>query len=152
MTGKSLESQLRVRLIHLLLQCRGHNTIDFTYFGQNVERLDAQAVPTHLGVVRGVQVRSRGRREHTTGPAPQQASGAAVTVPPAWLPLCQQPYGDIDSADRRCGSRARTSSNLVHTSDLVLLCVACQWVRQDHEPSCTTPIYPGKRGPRVYGL
>src|SRR5216683_1612816 len=76
MTSQRLESQLRVRLIDPLLQRRGHNAIDFTYFGQNVERLDAQAVPAHLGVVRSVQER----------------------------------------------------------------------VRQDHYPSRTTPIYPGKRG------
>src|SRR5262244_1713719 len=102
MAGQRLEGQLRVRLIHPLLQRRGHNAIDFTYFGQNVERLDAQAVPAHLGVLRGVQEWSRGWRKHATSPASQQASGAPVTVPPAWLLFCQQPYGDIDSANHRC--------------------------------------------------
>src|ERR687887_2886844 len=99
--SQGLESQLWVRLVHLLLQRWGHDSIDFTDFGQNVKRLDAQAMPAYLGVVCGVQERSCGWREHTTGPAPQQASGAPVTVPPPWLLLGQQPYGDIDSADRR---------------------------------------------------
>src|SRR5215510_2546702 len=107
MASQRLEGQLRVCLIDPLLQRRGHNVIDLTYFGQNVECLDAQAMPAHLGVVRGAQEWSRGRREHATGPAPQQASGAVVTVPPAWLPCCQQPYGDIDSADRRRGQQGK---------------------------------------------
>src|SRR5262244_449870 len=101
MASQKLEGQLRVCLIHPLLQRRGHNAIDFTYFGQNVERLDTHAMPPHLCVVRGVQERSCGWCEHATGPASQQASGASVTVPPAWLLLYQQPYGDIDSADSR---------------------------------------------------
>ena len=135
-----------MRLIHPLLQRRGHNAIDVTYFGQNIERLDAQAMPAHLGIVRGVQERSRRRREHTTGPAPQQASGAAVTVPPAWLPFCQQPYGDIDSADRRCRQQGKNLVKPGAYRDLVCLSVTCQRVRQDHYPSRTTPIYAGKRG------
>src|SRR5262245_43474105 len=102
MTSQGLESQLRVRLIHPLLQRWGHNAIDFTYFGQNVERLDAQAMPAHLCIMCGVQEWSRGGRKHATGSASQQASSATVTVPPPWLMFCQQPYGDIDSADYRC--------------------------------------------------
>src|SRR5262245_32819890 len=87
--SQGLKSQLRVRLVDSVLQHRAHNAIDFTYFGQNVEGLDAQAMPAHLAVVCCVQERSRGWREYTAGPAPQQASGTPVTVPPAWLPLCQ---------------------------------------------------------------
>jgi len=149
MTSQSLESQLRVRLIDPLLQRWGHNAIDFAYFGQNIERLDAQAMSAHLGVVRSVQERSRGRCEHATGSAPQQASGTPVTVTPAWLPFWQQPYGDIDSADRQCRQQ---SKNLVKPGayhHLVLLGVTRQRVRQDHYPSRTTPIHPGKRGHSV---
>src|SRR5882757_1679927 len=149
MTGQRLESQLWMRLIDSLLQRRGHNAIDFAYFGQNVERLDAQAMPAHLGVVRGVQERSRGWREHATGPTPQQASGAPVTVSPAWLPFCQQPDGDINSTDRRCRQEGKNLVKPGAYRDLVLLGVTCQRVYQDHYPSRTTPIYPGKRGHSV---
>src|SRR5712691_4909299 len=145
MTGQRLESQLWMRLIDSLLQRRGHNAIDFTYFGQNVERLDAQAMPAHLVVVRGVQERSRGRREHTAGPAPQQASGAPITVPPAWLPLCQQADRDIDSADRRRWEQGKNVVKLRTYRDLVLLGVTCERVRQDHHPPGTTAIHPGNR-------
>src|SRR5215475_2884045 len=132
MTGQRLEGQLRVRFIHPLLQRRGHDAIDFTYFGQNVERLDAQAVPAYLCIMCGVQEWSRGWRKHTTGPASQQASSPAVTVPPPWLLFCQQPYRDINSADRK---RREQGKNLLKPGayhDLVLLRVACQRVRQDH--------------------
>src|SRR6266849_1060097 len=132
MARQAPEGQLRMRLVHLLLPRRGHDAIDFTYFGQNVERLDAQAVPAHLCVVRGVQERSRGRREHTTGPAPQQASSAAVAVPPAWLPLCQQPYGDIDSADRRRREQSKDVGKPGAYRDLVLMGVMGERVRQDY--------------------
>src|SRR5262245_37438848 len=107
MASQRLERQLRVRLIHPLLQRRGHDAIALTYFGQNVERLDAQAVPAHLCIMCGVQEWSRGWCEHATGPASQQASGASVTVPPAWPLLYQQPYGDIDSTDRRCRQQGK---------------------------------------------
>jgi len=130
--SQGLESQLRVRLVHLLLQRWGHDAIDFTDFRQNVERLDAQAMPAYLGVVRGVQERSCGWREHTTGPAPQQASGAPVTVPPAWLLLCQQPYGDIDSADCRRRKQGEDVVKPRADRDLVLLGITRQRVRQDY--------------------
>src|SRR4030095_361907 len=118
----------------------------FTYFGQNVERLDAQAMPAHLCIICGVQEWSRGWRKHATGPASQQASSAAVTVPPPWLLFCQQSYGDIDSTDRRCRQQGKNLVKPGAYHDLVLLVVACQRVRQDYEPSRTTPIHPGKRG------
>src|SRR5262245_21135870 len=149
MTSQGLEGQFRVRFIHPMLQHRGHNAIDFTYFGQNVKRLDAQAVPAYLGVVRGVQERSRGWRKHATSPAPQQASGAPVTVPPAWLLFCQQPYGDINSADRKRREQGQDIVKPRAYCDLVLLGVTRQCVRQDYEPSRPAAIYPGKRGHRV---
>src|SRR5262245_17840714 len=132
MTGQRLEGQLRVRLIHPLLQRRGHDAIDFTYFGQNVECLDTQAMPAHLCVVRGVQERSGGWCEHATGPASQQVSGASVTVPPAWPLLYQQPYGDIDSADGRGRKQGKDLVKPGAYRDLVLLGVTGERVRQDY--------------------
>src|SRR4029453_15903770 len=104
------------------------------------------AVPAHLGVVRGVQERSRRWRKHATGPATQQASSAPVTVSPPWPLFCQQPYGDIDSADRRCRKRGKNVFEPGTERDLVLLGVTRQRVRQDHKPACAAPIHPGKRG------
>ena len=106
LTGQGLESQLRVRLIDPVLQRRSHHTIDFTYFGQNVERLDAQAVPAHLVVVRcpgrpgGVNTLLARR--------PQQASAHRSQSRPPGCRSSSSPIGISTAQTADVGSRARS--------------------------------------------
>ena len=145
MTSQRLEGQLWVRLVHPLLQRRGHNAINFTYFGQNIERLDAQAMPAHLGVVRGVQERSRRRREHTTGPAPSKRRAQRSQSRPPGCRSASNPMGISTALTADVGSRARTSSNLAHTVTW------CAWASRASGCARTTthparhPSMPAKR-------
>ena len=111
-----------------------------------MEGLDTHAIRPHVFVVGGIQELPDRRGKDTTGAAPQQTPGEPITVASSWLRLCEQTNGNIDSYHDRSRLQVQHLIKAGTKSDLVLLGVAGQRVREHHQPTGTTAIDSRERG------